>query len=510
MKDKEYDRISQEIRDVLLFNQNKSQELIDEIKRQDSLDHIDEAEELLSEQMSFLEERDISLDTDSILEKIEMSKTKEDDTISNLSWDEIVRNARSAGCKSIKIEDILTSDEIDCANCEFNEIKDTFSKKIGLTKNDVAFISVAVVLQAIRQYLITTLTAHNNNVSAKEAEEEYKEQYDKGGKYNKTYYRASKDCILNQKFVPYDAISGSKQANIGGYNKGIAGTNHRYYTLGHDPALYSVIGTANILTNTMTIFDGRSFHIKYRPDMTGREKPYIAEEANTLKMFQKTWERIEQSCKNQLKIISRIKEGKLPDKEESDKLVESFVPYAAFLKAKRHLKSDDSKNGLPIPFLQLFSPEFTKELSEYGFDAAGIGQLLRDSGKQMFGSIIINYIIAVLHGLICKAEYQEDLKFVKVRTRKVILISNLIATTSNVALTATSAIASIYTGDSELAKSAYKYADIGGAVITMMRVFSDLPFISAVRDEFISSNMNDRLDMLMKEMDDLEKGIIGV
>lgn len=506
MKDKDFERLSQEIRDVLLYNQEKSRALIEEINRMDFSDHAEDFGDELDKQLRFLRERGIQFDSDAFMSNIELPK-RDVISVPELSWDEIVRDAREAGYKDVKIEDILTSAEIEKANKGLKEITDIFQQKTRLTKADIAFLTVAVILQVIRQYFITTLTKHESTATSQTAAEEYKNQYSKGGKYNNTYYRASKECILCQPFVPYDAIAGSKGANIAGEGKGIGGVNHRYYTMGHDPALSAIVGTSNILTNTMTVFDGRTFHIKYVPNKVGRERPTVVGQADTGKMFKHTWERIEQCCGTQFKVLMKIKAGKIPSKEEGTALVESFVPYAAYIKARRHLASDDSINGLPVPFLQLLSPEIAKELSEYGFDAAGVGQLIKDATKQALGSIIINFIISVLHGMICKVEYQEDLKFVKIRTRKILFISNLIATTSNVAITGVTAAIAACTCNDAMGEFAYKHMDIGGAVITMMRVFSDLTFISAVRDEFISGKMNEQLNGILKEIEEMERNL---
>lgn len=48
--------------------------------------------------------------------------------------------------------------------------------------------------------------------------------------------------------VPYDAIKTG--AHVSG--TGLSGTTHRYRTLGHDPILGWIFGTANILTNSLT------------------------------------------------------------------------------------------------------------------------------------------------------------------------------------------------------------------------------------------------------------------
>ena len=57
--------------------------------------------------------------------------------------------------------------------------------------------------------------------------------------------------------VPYDTIKGTAALGLG-----IGGTNHRCKTLGHDPILGWVFGTANILTNTMTLSDLRTYRVE--------------------------------------------------------------------------------------------------------------------------------------------------------------------------------------------------------------------------------------------------------
>ena len=360
----------------------------------------------------------------------------------------------------------------------------------------------------VRQYFFTTLHEHVETKTASEAEEEFKKKYDKGGKLGRRYYRASMDTILHYKTVPYDVIAGTKDANIAGEGKGLNGNTHRYYTLGHDPMLYVIFGTSNILTNTMSIYDGRTFHIKYKISKAGAKTPFVVEEANTPKMLKYTIERLQESGKIQAKIIQKIKSGSFPDKKEREELYNSFAPTAAFIKAKYHLKSDDSKNGLPAPLAQILSPEIAIELSEYGFDAAGLLTLLQDASNQAFGSMIINQFISVLHGFICKVENREDLKLVQVRTRKILLISNLIATTSNTVIMAVSTIVSAYTGNEEGLKFVRKYLDIGGALVTLSRVFSDLSFIGTVRNEFIKSQMDSNMSALLTELDEIEKNIL--
>ena len=94
-----------------------------------------------------------------------------------------------------------------------------------------------------------------------------------------------------------------------------------------------------------------------------------------------------------------------------------------------HLKSDISTpHSLPIPAISLHDPELAKKLADYGFDAANI----KTVGKQASYSMLINFIIAMIHRLLYNEEKDGDIKLYEVRTRKILLYSNLIATVSNV------------------------------------------------------------------------------
>jgi hypothetical protein len=86
-------------------------------------------------------------------------------------------------------------------------------------------------------------------------------------------------------------------------------------------------------------------------------------------------------------------------------------------------------------------------------------------GTEVTLASLINWLIAVVHRL-CFDETKDEEEFYEVRTRKIILYSNLIASTSNV-------IACYFTGN-------YKMLDIGGVLVTIARLISDVRFICKI------------------------------
>ncbi|MEQ8199742.1 MAG: hypothetical protein ABRQ27_17360, partial [Clostridiaceae bacterium] len=197
----------------------------------------------------------------------------------DVTFDELLKAANEAGYTDSKIEDILTSEEIAYADARYQEIEDAFAEKTRLNKNDMVFLITAIALQVVRQYFITPL---KERPTAEAGSDVMKDKYGSGGKMTGKYYYAPESTITGQKRVPYDVIAGSKNYELGKDGKGLDGNSHRFRTLGHDPILGYVFGTANIMTNTMTMWNVvLSFHIKYIPNESGVKVPTIAEKADT-------------------------------------------------------------------------------------------------------------------------------------------------------------------------------------------------------------------------------------
>lgn len=103
------------------------------------------------------------------------------------------------------------------------------------------------------------------------------------------------------------------------------------------------------------------------------------------------------------------------------------------MKEITHLKSDIySTRSLPFPIISTIDPKLSSNLADYGIDA---GNLL-DVGKQAGYAALINFMIGCLHRLCLSInnnsdEFKMDNKLYEVRTRKILLLSNLLASSSN-------------------------------------------------------------------------------
>lgn len=424
------------------------------------------------------------------------------------SYEDLVQLAEEAGYDCyIRADDILTPEEIADLELRKDEIEEQFRKITKLHPADYGFLATAIALQIIRQAIQPALdfesldpqrreghdTAAKNTDKSK-AEEKLKEALDDAEnrgidptKSKKYYYAPLSEIVDITRGVPYDAII-----------KGLSGKTHRFKTLGHDPVLGYLFGTCNILTDTLTTSDMKTVLIK-------NFKKYA--DGNTRLMFECSKNRYEE------------KGGKL-------------VVAAAIAKQVYHIKSDQkSKAGIGIPFLQLICDEKTiRGLCNQGIDYNAL-EFIGTIAKQSIYSEMINFIVAISHRLlIAKEEYDKfckyncisdtetlmsvlkqknlhdyifgDKKLTEVRTRKILLTSNAVASCANVIYVGVASVASTYAGNGEGVYKALSKLDVGGILVTVWHLLSDGRIIAKIKDDFIKSAINDEFQHRLHEIEE--------
>lgn len=346
----------------------------------------------------------------------------------------------------------------------------TFEERTSLSKKDISILMIATALQLVRIYMLPKFQEkhldenrldHNDDVikdMEKEEIEEYKKKHKKwASKKSEKGYRSWQEIAYTTK-VPYDA---TRHSGEGFHDRNMRGGQHRAKTLGHDPILGWIFGVANIISDTITICPEFKLGEKiiripyiesYKVDMGSNFcwKERIA----TWTVFQNSFESIE---------------------EDRHRL------YAALFAQGVHLASDKfTKAGLPIPFLSLIDSDKAYEIYKDGYDYLDYlydTQIIRRTFKSAAQSIMINMIIGALHKFFYNPNKDYDKELYNVRTRKIILYSNTIATTSDVVQTAVRA----YFGD----ENAIKNFDLGGFLVTIYRLITDTEYIMKIKEEFI-------------------------
>ena len=299
-----------------------------------------------------------------------------------------------------------------------------FSEKTKLTVTDTTFLFLAVGLQIARQYLLS------NN--------QFRLDSKQGDDLMKSLVPPSWQDVLLQS-VPYDAIKTSAHIS----ETGISGTTHRYRTLGHDPVLGWIFGTANIMTNSLTKYNMETYQVSNMTIL--RHYP--------------------------LGIVGMLEKAVEYGTKEPMLIGASIVRQAV------HFGSDYfTKQGLPVPIISTVNNQLAGDMiSKWHIDMYSI---TRDTAI----SALINQLIACIHSPFYNGNSEKDRKLYEVRTRKILSYSNLIASGSNIAVTA-------ITKD-------FSKLDIGGLAVTIYRLITDAKFIREVKEEFIFGTYK---DMIMGE-----------
>jgi hypothetical protein len=318
-----------------------------------------------------------------------------------------------------------------------------FEKQTGLTKIDMGFLFFATALQCVRQYVLTEFPERLSDQEAAKATKGHTEEH---STRSHRWYNPSLEEIQHNP-VPFDAMYGSPDFDLG-----LGGTNHRTKTLGHDPILGWIFGTANIATSTLTTNKFESYHVKTGTAIV-RDK--ITNYAGTPLVLYYTKE----------KLFNKGKKGK-------------DIIVASLKKEADHLASDiNTKKSLPFPIVSTFSPGLADTLASYGVDMANIAAVT----KQAAYASLINALIAMAHYLTFDLNKGESRKLYEVRTRKILSYSNYIASASN--LLAVTVVAGV-SGN----VAAFRKLDIGGFIVTLYRLITDAAFIQKIKEEFVFGN----------------------
>ena len=438
----------QDILKVLKMNQDICQSALDQAKAMNAA-----AETSISETDRFIDEFKKKHGIDSSVAVEPQTDMTPKPVVSEIvvpDWHELVETARTAYPDKVSIEDILTQEEYQNAMRHLDSINDEFSCRTRFKKVDWEFFAIATALQCVRQYILDPWIKKMRAGASPSDEKGRKGNVEPG------WYHADTDKILESR-VPFDAQGYSNYSTVAGFLKG---GGHRTVTLGHDPIMGWVFGTANILTNTLTRFDFQSAHIKNIPG-----------KGNTIYALADT-SRIFSACKERL--MNEGWNGKI-------------AVGSAVIREAIHLKSDvNTKKSLPLPVVSVVSPEFAEKLCSYGIDTASVG-------TEIGLSIAINTLISMVHRLFYD-ESVDNPKLYEVRTRKIILYSNTIASVSNV-------IAAAITKN-------LKILDVGGLLVTITRLFTDIRFIARVKQEFVESQLDVHFNGIIDEIEEMNKKLL--
>lgn len=400
------------------------------------------------------------------------------------SWEEVMRKTDDMVPEDVALEDLLSQDEFNYAIEDVKRINQEFADKTKLNKTDIKFLMIASALQTARWIILRLIMGglgetinSDERIAAEEGDNQKKKDNDEWSKKHDNHenvksekYPTWKDIVFGQYkrvngglsfgVCPYDA----QQDAPAGFDEGGKG-NHHVNTLGHDPILGWIFGTANLMTCTISLskkFGFGTYRVLYPGGKFG----------DRILMATMFGEMLESTKEDKFRLAAGL-----------------FAQYA-------HLKSDEfTSRGLPVPLVEAFSEELAGKLYWESYDALCLVKDLRKVGLQAGISILINMIISFVHGLFYNKEKDGNRDHYEVRTRKILLFSNLISSGLNLAWVGGNAAF----GNEE----AWKDLDLGGLLVTLWRLFSDVRFITKVKEQFVNEEMDKVTRKALADLDSM-------
>jgi hypothetical protein len=368
-----------------------------------------------------------------------------------------------------------------------NGLDAEFEKQTGLKGNDIKFLFTAVALQVARIVILNELTktetagsTNRNETKLHEFQEKLLGKFNSGEVVKERPYYASMEHIITKMGVPYDATAGLTEKSLSTLVKKdrewdfelnemipdeklslFKGANHRFATLGHDPILGLLFGTGNIMTNTITCVKTpvavggigipvlTTNHVVFTSDY---KDPRIATYGSTAVMLQRAIERT---------------------KDQPSAFVASLIKQII------HIGTDlYTPCGIQIPGVNLIlSNTQVEKITSY----ISAGDIIKVGTSAKLAELI-NLLISTLHTLMYDSSMSISHEIYSVKTRKIIMYSNVIATGSNV----------LWVGGNMVAgnKGAIKQLDISGLIVTIKRLMSDTEYIRQIKEEFVLGGFN--------------------
>ena len=383
------------------------------------------------------------------------------------SWEDIVRQAEERYPYDVVLEDLLSQTEFENAYRDLNNINLTFKQCTALDGIDITLLTVAAALQTLRWVLMPEIGKTIDKaarISADEGDKQVQklkkafvekhknwtaEKQNQGHRLREQEGKTWKEIVFSG--VPYDVIKGSKDV----LQVGLSGKTHRYRTLGHDPILGWIFGTANILTNTLTL----NTLMSYRVENGSMTKQMLM----LPQLFSETLRQIESDrCK---------------------------LPAAVFRQALHYRSDMNTKHGLPVPLLGIFNEALAGKLYANQYDFLCFLRDCKIETASTVLSVMINMVIGLIHGLYYDELHDGERALFELRTRKILMYSNTLASSGNVAAT--------------LITKNGKMLDIGGLIVTISRLYTDARFIARAKENFIQKHLDNQWKQITTTADEL-------
>jgi len=369
------------------------------------------------------------------------------------SWESLEKRADHEGIPhDIVMEDLLTGQEITYAIDEVKRINDAFAKRTGLTKRDLSFLSAATSIQTARWVMMPKIV----------------NQMGKSGKVLAALSPSAmamleqkpdtKDIALineaNQEFIEdveaEEITEGNPQgAKSKSWQDILEQKDSMPVKTFNNDAMNWIFGIVNKITGTRT---GSNFSTV--DAVTG-------EKVKTHKVLAEAMRSI---------------------KDDPMRLTAAVYAQYAQDRAARGETTD-----VLAPAMEALQPAMMSDLYQSQIQQLATMQNLTLIGQQAAFPLVVNMAVALLHGFMYNPDLDGPREYYDARTRKILLLSNMMASGTNMAFSA--------------ATEKWMKLDLGGLLVTGTRAIQDLAYLTNLEDHFLKQQMD---KVLEKELQDID------
>ena len=354
------------------------------------------------------------------------------------SWQSLEERADEAGIShNIVIEDLLTGKELTYALSEVNRINEEFASRTGLTRNDLTFLAIATSIQAARWAMTPKIAG----------------QLGKSGRIIAALSPSAMDTKeltlideTNQEFIEEaeEIHEGPKS-----WEEILEQRDEMPDKAFDNDSMNWLFGIVNKITGTRT---GSNF--TSTDAVTG-------ESVSTPNMLAEALRSI---------------------KDDPRRLTAAVYSQYAQEKA-----AEGDPVDVLAPVTEALQPGMESELFQMQAQQLASMTDLTLIGRQAAFPLMVNMAVSLLHGLMYNPEKDGPRAFYDARTRKILLLSNLFASGSNLTFT--------------FAAEQWHKLDIGGLLVTGTRAIQDLAYLTNLEDHFLKQQMD---KVYEKELQDID------
>lgn len=448
MADKRYDDDEKRTLRVLKMQEGDIAQLQEQTQGEtQALSEMDKRLEALRERTQALaKETDTELPQEHHTPALTEAKPRERMDRSHIpSWESLEKKADQQHIgKDIGVEDLLSSQEISYAASEVKRINDEFASLTGLTKSDLTFLYVATSIQAARWVMMPKIAG----------------QLGRSGRILAAL-SPSAMALIEQKPSTTDLTL------IDEANEEFAAEAEEIH---EGPKNWEeILEQKDDLPDNAFDNDSMNWLFGIVNKITG---------THTGSNFAST----DAVTGENVSTAGMLAEALRSVKEDPRRL--SAAVYTQY--AQQRTAEGDPIDVLS-PVTEALQPGLESEIFQMQAQQLASMSDLTLIGKQATLPLVINMVVGLLHGMRYNPETDGPRQFYDARTRKIILLSNLMASGANLALTI---------GSEQWAK-----LDIGGLLISGIRTVQDMAYLTNLEDHFIKQQMD---KVYEKEMQDID------